>query len=800
MKRAAVALGALILAVGALIGVRFSGATWTHDSNRQVDVQAAFDWTPPEVTLEPVPPGVIGDVTLTATVVDRSDIASVEFQYRSLGTLTWLTVPCPAGSGPSPLTHTCSWQTATVPAADYELRAVATDSATPTSYTAASAVALTQVVDDEGGLVLWPIPTPVSGDITVTAQFYGNLSRTADMYIERQTASGWVVLCQGRNTDEDEIISCAWDTTTVTDGSLVVRGRVTAGSDIHTDLQAVVVDNAGPTISSFTVPSGVLGGAVTLSASATDARGIADLRFEYRVQGAPTWSTCGTDTTSPYSCALNLAAVPDGSYEFRVVATDVAGNTTTSATETRTVSNAPAVVTITGPASGASVAGTVPVSVDAQSSRGIASVVVQYRQGSSGAFTDACTDTAAPYGCDWTTVGLPGGAYQLRAVLTEPAGGTVTSASVGVTLAAGDDGVIITSPAAGSTVTDQVTLRASGAAQTGVSQMVFQVRPAGETSWTTLCTDLNAPYTCVWNTSSIAWADYDLQAVMTKGNGEVLASSPPVPVKVDNVDGTLALASPTSPLQRQTVHLAADAWSDAPITQVQLQRRPTTGGDYETVCTLTVTPYACDVDMTATTYGTFEVRGVMTMVNGDTVTTDPFAIAVDNRVLSGYAIDASPSWSTTARRLTAGDTFTFEYAGLADLTTIRDGLTEGGTVSVEVAVDAADQLTLVEQGGAASPLGTVALGTEYADGPVVFAGTLTAQEAISTDPANPGPVTLVTLTLGSVTSGETNLRTRQGQPAFVNLSWTPGTAVEDLFGLPISSSTVTETGELDIDA
>ena len=39
-----------------------------------------------------------------------------------------------------------------------------------------------------------------------------------------------------------------------------------------------------------------------------------------------------SDTTVPYSCSLNTTALTDGGYDLRAIATDVAGNATTSAT------------------------------------------------------------------------------------------------------------------------------------------------------------------------------------------------------------------------------------------------------------------------------------------------------------------------------------------------------------------------------------------------------------------------------------------------------------------------------------
>jgi len=43
------------------------------------------------------------------------------------------------------------------------------------------------------------------------------------------------------------------------------------------------------------------------------------------------WADVCTDTTSPYSCAFNTTTIANGGYDLRAIATDVAGNVSTSA-------------------------------------------------------------------------------------------------------------------------------------------------------------------------------------------------------------------------------------------------------------------------------------------------------------------------------------------------------------------------------------------------------------------------------------------------------------------------------------
>jgi hypothetical protein len=96
----------------------------------------------------------------------------------------------------------------------------------------------------------------------------------------------------------------------------------------------VTVDNIGPSVSLTAPSAGTVSGTLAISATASDASGIVDVQF--RVDGA---AIGNGDPTSPYSVSWNSASVTDGSHALTAVARDVAGNITTSAPVTVTVSN-----------------------------------------------------------------------------------------------------------------------------------------------------------------------------------------------------------------------------------------------------------------------------------------------------------------------------------------------------------------------------------------------------------------------------------------------------------------------------
>lgn len=91
-------------------------------------------------------------------------------------------------------------------------------------------------------------------------------------------------------------------------------------------------DSTPPTVSLGSITNPV-SGTVNLTATASDASGIAQVTFLVDGQAV------NTDTTSPYSYAWNSAAIANGTHSVTAQATDTAGNSTTSTATSITVNN-----------------------------------------------------------------------------------------------------------------------------------------------------------------------------------------------------------------------------------------------------------------------------------------------------------------------------------------------------------------------------------------------------------------------------------------------------------------------------
>src|SRR5205823_4956772 len=133
---------------------------------------------------------------------------------------------------------------------------------------------------------------------------------------------------------------------------------------------------------------------VTVAATAADNVGVAGVQF--RLDGN---ALGAEDTTAPYSISWNTATVADGVHVLTAVARDAAGNTSTAANVSVTVANAdttPPAVSLTAPADGATVSGSVSVAASASDNVGVVGVQFQLDGTPLGA-----EDTTSPFSVTW---------------------------------------------------------------------------------------------------------------------------------------------------------------------------------------------------------------------------------------------------------------------------------------------------------------------------------------------------------------------------------------------------------------
>src|SRR5205807_1498127 len=131
---------------------------------------------------------------------------------------------------------------------------------------------------------------------------------------------------------------------------------------------------------------------------------------------------------APYTLSWTTTGATNGAHALTAVARDAAGNTATAAAVNVTVDNIPPTVSITAPAAGALVSGTVTVSATASDNVGV--VGVQFKLDGTNLGAEV---TSAPYTLSWNTATASNGLHTLTAVSRDAAGNTTTSAAVSVT-------------------------------------------------------------------------------------------------------------------------------------------------------------------------------------------------------------------------------------------------------------------------------------------------------------------------------------------------------------------------------
>jgi hypothetical protein len=380
-------------------------------------------------------------------------------------------------------------------------------------------------------------------------------------------------------------------------------------------------DSTPPTVSiTAPAPSSTVSGTVSVTASATDNVGIASVAFH--LDGV----LQSTDLIAPYAWSWNTLATPNGSHTLTAVATDIAGNTTTSSGVLVNVSNAvpditPPTVSLTAPANGATVTGSVTVSANATDNVAIANVQF-YLDGSL-----QSTDTSSPYSWSWNTTTGSNGSHNLTAIATDTAGNSTTSSTVTVTVSnsAPDSTpptVSLTAPSNGATVSGTLTVTATATDNVGVANVRFYL------DGTQQQTDATSPYSWGWNTASAPNGSHTLTAEATDNSGNT-ATSTAISVTVSNApDSTPPTVTITSPPNAATVSgtvtVAATATDNVGVASVRFYL------DGVLQSTDTTNAYTWSWNSTSTSNGSHALTAVATDTAGNTTTSAPITVTVSN--------------------------------------------------------------------------------------------------------------------------------------------------------------------------
>ena len=272
-------------------------------------------------------------VTVSSNSADAgSGVANATFQRSPAGTNSWTTIGVPDTTSP----YSVSWDTTSgTPDGQYDLRVITTDNA----GNQLTSPVVTMQVDNAA-----PSVTPnVAGTLGTNGWYTGNVAVT---WTVTDTGSG-IASSTGCGTT---------NITTNTTGQVVTCSATDNAGNTTSQSVTIKRDATVPT-GSLTAPTAgtTVSGTVTVSSDSADTggSGVANATFQSSPAGANTWTTIGApDTTSPYSVNWNTSALAQGSYDLRVVTTDNAGLSFTSAIRTVSVDTTAPTVSIAFPVDG----------------------------------------------------------------------------------------------------------------------------------------------------------------------------------------------------------------------------------------------------------------------------------------------------------------------------------------------------------------------------------------------------------------------------------------------------------------
>ena len=535
-------------------------------ASQPVTVSVLNDLAPPTVSITaPVANAILtGQVTIAATASDNVGVAGVQFRIDGNA----------AGAEDTSAPFTFVWNTSSAASGSHVISAVARDAAG--NMTTAAGVAV--IVDNVAPATAVTAPASgasLAGTVSVTANASDNIAIAGVQFRLDGAALG------GEDTSAPYAVQ--WNTTTAASGShaLTAVARDGAGN-LSTSVAVVVsVDNAPPAVAIASPAAGsTVAATVSVGATVSDTGAIAGVQF--RMDGVDLGAE---DLDAPYAVTWDTTGAPNGTHTLTAVARDTAGNATTSAAVSVTVSNGSATVTrvedtssaivYTGPwiqgntskpwSGGTAALGAGGPSATGDPTRGTLSftgTAVQWigfrgpQTGIAKVFLDgvlaATIDTYAPAEAVevvlYSASGLSAGTHTIAVECT----GTrnPSSSDIYVVIDAfdvtgsGSGGgpdttpptVTVSSPAAGATVSGIVAITAAASDAGGVAGVRFFVDGAPLQA-----EDTSAPYAVDWNTALVANGAHSLTAVARDLAGNSTTSAA-VTVTVSNTQAPPAVA------------------------------------------------------------------------------------------------------------------------------------------------------------------------------------------------------------------------------------------------------------------
>jgi hypothetical protein len=338
-----------------------------------------------------------------------------------------------------------------------------------------------------------------------------------------------------------------------------------------------------------------------------------------------------------------------------------------------------------------------------------------------------------------------------------------------------------------------VTLNGTGTdGNSGMASMRFEYKLSAGSTWSTACTDVTppSPFSCSWNTTTVADGTYDLRSIAIDAVGNTLTSAAVTSRVVDNTGPALTVTSPGMFRGTATINATATDATAVAAAGVTIQYSLAGANSWTTICTDASSPYSCSWNSVGRTDGAYDIRATAQDTLGNQSTSPLGSAYVNNTGPTGTDVQGTNGGVND--KLDAGDTVIFTYSAAITPSSILAGWSGAAPAAIRVRVNnngVSDSMEFYDAANTTS-LGLLASGTslainiDYVTGATVFNGTISRSGSTFT-------VTLGTLISGAVTTSP------KGKSPMI---WQPSSqATNQLTGIFVWPTTVTETGGNDND-
>jgi hypothetical protein len=463
-----------------------------------------------------------GSISLSATATPGTGLTISSVQFKVDGTLLTGTVTNIGNSYSMVLDTTKLTNTSHV------IAAVVNDSAN----TAVTSAGVSVIVNNQPTAISVTSPAAnatLSGSVTVSATATPGTGLTISSVQFKVDGN----MLAGSISNSGNTYSILLDTMKLLNYSHVITAvAIDSANTVVTSAGVSVMINNQATTISITAPAAnaTVAGSTLLSATATPGTGLFISSVQFKLDGTLLTGTV-TNSGNSYSIAMDTTKLTNTSHVITAVATDSANTVVTSAGVPVTVNNQATSISITSPATNATLSGSISVSATATPSTGLTISSVQFKLDGN-ALAGSISNSGTSYSIVLDTTKLTNSSHTITAVATDSANTAVTSAGVSVTVNNQATAISITTPAVNATVSGSIMVFATATPGAGLSivSVVFKV---DSVTLTGVVTNSGTSYSLLVDTTQLSNSAHLFTAVATDSASHIVTSAA-VSVAVNN--------------------------------------------------------------------------------------------------------------------------------------------------------------------------------------------------------------------------------------------------------------------------